>query len=314
MVDADEAAAARTARTERSDYGVILDAEWWRAVVRSEHPADGSPVFTAEPSAAAPPGAVVLLLHGVGNDGSVFEPIMSSLTDLGTIVAPTLSPELLTDVGDERNLMSAKLVDWLSEVVPPPWRIVGHSMGGVMTGLILRTRPELVERAVLLNSPLPGVVQRIRGRDTVDRTGRALLFMKALAAVTRFGRPRLPRFLRAAEVAAVRVALRGFVHDPSRLDGRVLTRTILGSRTADGNRFLALAEDLPTWEAEPFEQVPVTVLLGDADPLIPADDVDDVVAMYPAADIDVVANCGHFAHLEWSRHTVDTIARGLSAP
>ena len=114
MVDADEAAAARTARTERSersDYGVILDAEWWRAVVRSEHPADGSPVFTAEPSAAAPPGAVVLLLHGVGNDGSVFEPIMSSLTDLGTIVAPTLSPELLTDVGDERNLMSAKLVE-----------------------------------------------------------------------------------------------------------------------------------------------------------------------------------------------------------
>lgn len=317
MVDADEAAAARTERfeqSERSDYGVVIDAAWWRAAVRSEHPADGSPVFTVEASAAAPPGAVVLLLHGVGNDGSIFEPIMPSLADLGTVVAPTLSPELLTDVGDERNLMSAKLVDWLSQVVPPPWRIVGHSMGGVMTGLILRTRPELVERAVLLNSPLPGVVQRIRGRDTVDRTGRALLFMKALAAVTRFGRPRLPRFLRAAEVAAVRLALRGFVYDPSRLDGRVLTRTILGSRTADGNRFLALAEELPTWESEPFEQVPVTVLLGDADPLIPADDVDDVVAMYPAADIDVVANCGHFAHLEWSRHTVDTIARGLNPP
>lgn len=300
-------------RVERSDYGLVLDPEWSRTVVRSEHPADGSPVFTVAAAADAPPGAVVLLLHGVGNDGSVFEPIMSSLSGLGTVVAPTLSPELLTDVGDERSLMSAKLVDWLSEVVPPPWRLVGHSMGGVMTGLILRTRPELVDRAVLLNAPLPGVVQRIRGRDTVDRTGRALLFMKALAAVTRFGRPRLPRFLRGAEVAAVRLALRGFVYDPGAFDGHVLTRTILGSRTADGNRFLALAEELPTWESEPFDAVPVTIVLGDADPLIPSGDVVDVAAMYPSAEIDVVANCGHFVHLEWSRHTVDTISGFLGS-
>jgi pimeloyl-ACP methyl ester carboxylesterase len=299
---------------DRSDYGVVLDPDWSHAVVRSEHPADGSPVFTAAAAASAPPGAVVLLLHGVGNDGSVFEPIMSSLTGLGTVVAPTLSPDLLIDVGDERTGMSAKLVDWLSQVVPPPWRIVGHSMGGVMTGLILRTRPELVERAVLLNSPLPGVVQRLRGRDTVDRTGRALIFMKALAAVTRFGRPRLPRFLRGAEVAAVRFALRGFVYDPGGFDGHVLTRTILGSRTADGNRFLALAEELPDWESEPFDRVPISIVLGDADPLIPPGDVAAVATMYPAADIDVVANCGHFVHLEWSRHAVDTISGFLASP
>ncbi len=298
--------------SERSGYGAVLDPEWNRAIVRSQHPADGSPVFTVAADAGAPNGAVVLLLHGVGNDGSVFGPIMTSLTGLGTVVAPTLSPELLIDVGDERNLMSAKLVDWLSEVVPPPWRIVGHSMGGVMTGLILRTRPDLVERAVLLNSPLPGVVQRIRVRDTIDRTGRALLFMKTLAAVTRFGRPRLPKFLRGAEVAAVRLALRGFAYDPGALNARVLTRAVLGSRTTDGNRFLALAEELPEWEAEPFDQVPVTIVLGDADPLIPNGDVVDVVEMYPAAVVDVIANCGHFAHLEWSQHTVDTISGFLS--
>jgi pimeloyl-ACP methyl ester carboxylesterase len=297
---------------ERSDYGLVLDPDWTDAVVRSRHPGDGSPVFTVAARADAPAGAVVLLLHGVGNDGSVFGPIMSSLATLGTVVAPTLSPELLTDVGDERALMSAKLVDWLSEVVPPPWRLVGHSMGGVMAGLILRTRPDLVERAVLLNSPLPGVVQRIRFRDTVDRTGRALLFMKALAAVTRFGRPRLPRFLRGAEVAAVRLALRGFVYDAGRLDARVLTRAILGSRTPDGNRFLALAEQLPAWEAEPFDRVPVTIVLGDADPLIPGADVDAVVEMYPGAIVHVIAKCGHFAHLEWSRRSVDTVTGFLT--
>jgi pimeloyl-ACP methyl ester carboxylesterase len=298
---------------ERSGYGVVLDAGWSEAVVRSRHPVDGSRVFTVDATPGAPPGAVVLL-HGVGNNGAVFAPIMSSLAGLGTVVAPTLSPELLTVVGDERGLMSARLIDWLSAVVAPPWRLVGHSMGGVMAGLILRTRPDLVESAVLLNAPLPGVVQRIRFRNTVDRTGRALLFMRGLAAVTRFGRPRLPWFLRGAEVAAVRVALRGFVHAPGALDSRVLRRAVLGSRTTDGNRFLALAAALPTWESEPFDRVPITILLGDADPLIPAGDVDAIVEMYPGADVHVLANCGHFVHLEWPQRSVDTICRFLTAP
>ncbi len=294
-------------------YGAVPDPGWADAMVRSEHPSDGSAVFTVPADADAPPGAVTLLLHGVGNNGSVFGPIMSSLAASGTVVAPTLSPELLTDVGDERRLMSAKLVDWLAEVTPPPWRLVGHSMGGVMIGLILRTRPELVERAVLLNSPLPGVVHRIRFRDTIDRTGRALLFLKGLSAVTRFGRPRLPRLLRGPEIAAVRLALRGFVHDPGRLHGSVLSRTILDSHTTDGNEFIRLAEGLPRWEAEPFDAVPVAIVLGETDPLVPPDDIDAIVDMYPGGTIHVAADCGHFVHLEWSQLTIDTIASFLAA-
>ena len=182
-----------------------------------------------------------------------------------------------------------------------------------MAGLILRSQPELVERAVLLNAPLPGVVRRMRFRNTVDRTGRALLYMKALAAVTRFGRPRLPRFLRGAEVAAVRLALSGFVHDPGALDARVLSRAVLRSRTTDGNRFLALASEVPVWESEPFDRVPVTIVLGDADPLIPPGDVDAIVDMYPDAAVHVIANCGHFVHLEWPQFSVDAIG-GYFAP
>jgi pimeloyl-ACP methyl ester carboxylesterase len=297
--------------TEGTGYGVVVDPDWSRAIVRTEHPVDGTPVFTVAASPDAPAEATIVLLHGLGNNGLVFGPIMSSLASMGTVVAPTLSPELLTDVGDERASMSSKLVDWLSAVSPPPWRLVGHSMGGVMVGLILRTRPDLVDRAVLLNSPLPGVVHRIRFRDTIDRAGRALLFLRMLAAVTRFGRPRLPRLLRGPEIAAVRVALRRFVHDPGRLDSRVLSRAILGSRTTDGNRFLQLAEGLPDWEAEPFDDVPVAIVLGDEDPLVPVGDIDTVVDMYPAATLHVYATCGHFAHLEWSRLTIDTIAAFL---
>ena len=294
-------------------YGAVLDPDWSAAVVRAEHPVDGSIVFSVPAARGVPAGDTVVLLHGVGNDGSVFAPIMSSLDHLGTVVAPRLSPQLLTDVGDERSLMSSKLVDWLSEVSPPPWRIVGHSMGGVMVGLIQRTRPDLVTSAVLLNSPLPGIMQRIRHRDRLDRTGRALLFMKTLAAVTRFGRPRLPGFMRGPELAAVRLAIRGFVTEPGSLDARVLSLAVLGSRTDDGNEFMGLAEGLPPWEAEPFDAGPVSIVLGDADPLIPVDDVELIVDSYPTAPIHVLANCGHFAHLEWPRLTVDAITACLAS-
>lgn len=288
-------------------YGAVIDRDWHRSVVRSEHPVDGSAVFTVPASKGAPPDAVIVLLHGLGNDGSVFGPIMPALASMGTVVAPTMSADLLSDLGDERVDTSAKLVPWLAAVVPPPWNIVGHSMGGVMTGLILRTRPELVRSAVLLNSPLPGVVDRIRSRDTIDRTGRALLTMRALAAITRFGRPRLPKFLSGTEIAAVRLALQGFVHDPGQLHPRVVSRVILGSRTTDGNDFLRLAEGLPEWESEPFVDAPVCIVLGDEDPLVAVSDVDAVVDMYPHASVHVLANCGHFAHLEWPQLTVDTI-------
>jgi pimeloyl-ACP methyl ester carboxylesterase len=94
----------------------------------------------------------------------------------------------------------------------------------------------------------------------------------------------------------------------------VLAWTILGSRTADGDVFLRLAEGLPEWEAEPFDAVPISVTLGDVDPLVPIDDVDAIVDMYPGATVHVLANCGHFAHLEWSRLTADTITSFLADP
>lgn len=308
MVDDDTTGLVDDDTTGSNGYGAVLDPDWSAAIERSEHPADGSVVYSVPAAPGAPADDEVLLLHGVGNDGSVFAPIMSSLDHLGTVVAPRMSPQLLTDVGDERDHVSAELIDWLGEITPPPWRIAGHSMGGVMVGLILRTRPDLVSSAVLLNAPLPGIVHRIRERDRLDRTGRALLFMKTLAAVTRFGRPRLPRFLRGPELTAVRLALRGFVTEPGSLDPRVLSRAVLGSRTDDGTEFIRLAEELPDWEAEPFDDVPVSIVLGDADPLIPVGDVEAIVDAYTGAPIHVLANCGHFSHLEWPQVTVDTIS------
>jgi pimeloyl-ACP methyl ester carboxylesterase len=290
-------------------YGAVLTRDWSSQLARSAHPIDGSPVYSMPGPAA---GGTVLLLHGVGNTGAIYGPVMPLLASFGRVVAPTLSPAVLVgdrSVADEQAQVDAvtAMVDFLSEVAEPPWRIVGHSMGGVFAGLIMRIRPEVVSRAVLLNSPLPGVTRRIRRGDTLDRTGRALLALKAISQISSFGKPRLPKLLRGPELVIVRNALRGFVLDPGALDNRVISRAIMGTRTTDGNEFLRLARELPAWERAPFEDRPVEIVLGERDPLVPMRDLIEVRERYPSAKVHVLEQCAHFAHLEQPRATLDVI-------
>jgi pimeloyl-ACP methyl ester carboxylesterase len=288
-------------------YAEVLRADWRDTLGRFPHPRDGSPVFTA-PTPQRLGADPLILLHGVGNDGRTFAPILPTLASRRPVLAPVLDPSLLTDA--ERTVEAVdRLVAFLAELAPPPWRLVGHSMGGVIGGLLMRARPELVAGAVLVNSPLPGVTRRIREGVTFDRTGRALLAMQALAQVTALGRPRLPRRLHGVEVAVVRNALRGFVVDPASFGDDVIASAIIAARTRDADRFLRLARRLPDWELAPFAAVPVQIVLGADDPLISADDLDGIRLAYPRARIDVVAPSGHLSHLEQPRLVVELIER-----
>jgi pimeloyl-ACP methyl ester carboxylesterase len=297
------------ATVHQERYGAVLTPDWPDRVVRDHHPGDGTWVYSTESD--RPDGPGLLLLHGVGNDGGVWSPVMPALAVHGPVVAPTISARLLTAAGGGRAETIDAMLDHLAVVSPPPWRLVGHSMGGVLTGLILRYRPDLVEGAVLVNSPLPSVTRRIREGDSLDRTGRALLMLKTLARVTAFGRPRLPKFLRTPELLAVRTALNGFVVDPGRLDDRVISRAVMSTRTTDGLDFLRLARQIPETEFTTFSGVPVTIVLGRDDPLVPVSDVDIIRARYPEADLHVLDRCSHFAPLEQPHRTVGIIDRAL---
>jgi pimeloyl-ACP methyl ester carboxylesterase len=293
----------------REHYGAVLTPDWPDRVVRDHHPLDGSWVYTTE--TAEPDGATLLLLHGVGNDGGIWSPILPALAEGGPVVAPTVPATLLIAEGGGRAETIDLMLDHLAAVAPPPWRLVGHSMGGVLAGLVLRYRPDLVTGAVLVNSPLPSVTRRIREGDSLDRTGRALLMLKVLAHVTALGRPRLPRVLRGPELLAVRTALNGFVVDPGALDGRVVSRSIMSTRTTDGRDFIELAREIPETEATPFDAVPVTIVLGKRDPLVPESDFPGVQARYPAATIHVLDPCSHFAQFEQPARTVEIITDAL---
>lgn len=283
------------------EYGAVLDPRWPELVEREPHPHDGSWVYRVRggpDGIDSPAGETILLLHGVGNDGGIWSPIMPPLAEFAPVVAATITPKLLEDESGHRAATIDPLVEHLLAVAPPPWRIVGHSMGGIVTGLLLRTVPHLIDRAVLLNSPLPDVRRRIKQGDSLDRTGRALLALKTFSRISSFGRPRLPQLLRGTELLIVRNALRGFAVDPGAFDTRVVSRSIMSTRTRDGSEFLQLAHELPERIDQPCVERPVTIVLGDVDPLVPIELIDLIEHLYPEADIHVLKRCSHFAHLE----------------
>src|SRR5690606_10234393 len=121
---------------------------------------------------------------------------------------------------------------------------------------------------------------------------------------TSFGRPRLPKLLRGPELLLVRTALNGFVIDPGALDARVITRAIMSTRTSDGLDFITLAREIPETDSQPFDEVPVAIVLGRGDPLVPESDFETVQARYPAATIHVLERCSHFAQFEQPARTL----------
>ncbi len=297
--------------TDSTRSDTLASEDWQRLLIQKRHPRTGTLLFTADTE--TPSADPVIALHGIGNDGGVFAPILPMLARHGPVAAPTMTPDLMEDGDVERPHAFATLVDWLSEVHPPPWRLIGHSMGGVLAGLVARSRPDLVISAVLLNSPLPGAIGRIKSGDTLDRTGRAMLAMKALARISSLGRPRLPGWLRGTELGIVRTALRGFVLDTGALDDAVIEEAIIRSRTTDGVDFLRLARQLPEWESEPFIDRPVAIIVGESDPLIADSDHALIQGYYPDAPIHIMERCGHFTHLEQPELTVELIEQFFTA-
>ena len=100
-------------------YGDVLVDDWWTLVERDEHPTDGSMLYRAGGDGPAQ----TLLLHGVGNSGGVFSSIMPALAEWGPVVAPTISPSLLTAPGGGPTDTMTPFVEWLAEIAPPPWRL-----------------------------------------------------------------------------------------------------------------------------------------------------------------------------------------------
>jgi pimeloyl-ACP methyl ester carboxylesterase len=241
------------------------------------------------PQLAAGRRAVALDLHGFG------------LTP-GTRASSTV----------QRN---TKLLDqFVRQVVGTPVILAGNSMGGLISILETSAAPEMVRGLVLLDPALPVPLR------TPDRQVGSQFLLYALPGA---GELYLRRVLsrRSPQVAVQQVVELCFA-DPSRADPAMMTASIALAAErkdhpagAEPEAFLAASRSLMRvagqrrryWEMMASVPVPVLLIGGDADRLVPLASMRQAAVRNPRWETVILPGVGHTPQLEVPGKVIGTI-------
>jgi pimeloyl-ACP methyl ester carboxylesterase len=252
-------------------------------------------------------GPVVVLVHGIASKASQWEAVMELLGETCHVIAPDLlghgssaKPRGDYSLGAHacgiRDLLAALGHDRVS--------LVGHSLGGGIAMQFVYQFPERVERLALISSGGLGREVSVFLRAATLPGTELLLPLLAGSHVRRAGTRAdgLLRRLRITLPTGLRECLSGFgsLGDAETRAAFVHTaRAVLdpaGQRVDARNR-LYLAADLPLF-----------VVWGRKDAVIPVSHGEDLVATVPGTRLEVFEAAGHFPHLTEPARLAEVLA------
>ncbi len=251
-------------------------------------------------------GPAVVLVHGLGGSHLNWDLFAPLLTDHARVWALDLPGFGRSEPGERTASVSANaatLQRFLDEVVGEPVVLVGNSMGGMLSILATGERPEAVTGLVLLDPAIPGP------RRALDPLV-ALMF--AVYAVPFVGERFLRgRRTRTTEIARVRETLTLCGVDPDAVPQEVIDRsvTLLQEREdVEGmdKAFLAAARSLLRLLVDPRRyraamasiRVPVLLVHGDRDRLVPVAAARDIARRHPSWRYLELPDVGHVPQLQ----------------
>jgi len=240
-------------------------------------------------------GPALLLLHGLGCDHTTWLPVVDGLARRYTVIAPDLlghgasdKPRADYSVGGFANGMR----DLLTVLGVDRATVVGHSFGGGVAMQFAYQFPERTERLVLVGSGGlgPEVSPAIRAITT---TGfHQLMGLLTLPGVRHLGtgglhalsRTGLRQFRDFDEVAAIYDSFR----DPA---ARAAVRHVVRAVVDWQGQIVTMAD-----RAYLTDAMPMCVIWGDQDRVIPVSHADRAAELAPKARVEILPNAGHFPH------------------
>lgn len=257
-------------------------------------------------------GPAVLLLHGLGCDHTTWDPVIGRLAEHYTVIAPDLlghgqsdKPRADYTVGGYANGMR----DLLTILGIDKVTVVGHSFGGGVAMQFAYQFPERTERLVLVNAGGlgPEVNALIRaislpGWDTV-MAGLTLpavrhVNLAILRTLSRLG----PRALR--DLGEMAEIYDGFKDPAFRRAVRSLTHAVVDRK----GQVVTMAD-----RAYLTEAMPLLVIWGEDDHVIPPSHAGRAAMMAPAARIEVLADAGHFPFKDHPDRFADIVLDFMSS-
>src|SRR5574341_1255465 len=259
-------------------------------------------------------GQSIVMLHGWSSSWFALSPMVSVLRDHYHCYAVDLpgfgdSPPLdgRVDIQKYADLIAGLI----QQISPKPVTLMGHSMGGMITVTVALDHPDLVERIVLLCPTISGRLSWLSNYtlgtfavlEQFPVLGGLVMFFEPILGIT----DRLLRVnLLADQTEISKVDYSRIRADVRRTgQGRVRGEAFLAMRRHDLRGRLHLMEDT---------QIPSLVIWGMEDSIVPLRDASVVARRWPAADLRVIPNAGHWPQFE-TPETARKYVRGfMSTP
>ncbi len=264
----------------------------------------GRPVMYVE----AGSGPVLLLVHGMAGTFENWNEVIEPLARHHTVIALDLPGHGGSAPAGDCSLgaFASVLRDLLTALGHKRATIVGHSLGGGIAMQFSYQFPEMTERLVLVSSgglgPEVSPVLRAAALPGAD------LFISTTASASRKAGGAIARGLGAiglrpsADVAEV---ARGYssLADPERRAAFLATvRSVIGT----GGQKIQAVDRLYLAEG-----MPVLIVWGERDPIIPARHGEAALAAIPGSRLVVFEGAGHLPQLEQPARFVDCLERFL---
>lgn len=261
-------------------------------------------------------GPAVLLIHGIGDNSVAWEPVHSSLARRFTVIAPDLLGHGQSDkpradysvaayANGMRDLLSVLGIDQVT--------VIGHSLGGGVAMQFAYQFPQMVERLILVGAG--GVTKdvNIALRLASLPGGGGALGLLRLPLV-------LPTLQFAGQILSTVAGSTGMGRDiPNGL--RILADLPEPTASAAFTRTLRAVVD---WRGQVVtmldrcyltESVPVQLVWGDQDIVIPVSHAHMAHAAMPGSRLEIFPGAGHYPHhhhpqrfIELVENFIDTTA------
>jgi pimeloyl-ACP methyl ester carboxylesterase len=267
-----------------------------------------------------PDGTPIVFVHGLGGSHLNWCLIGPELADGRRAVALDLhgfglTPGTRATATVQRN---TRLLDrFIREVTGTPVILAGNSMGGLISLMQTAAAPETVRGLVLIDPALP------LPRQTPDRQVAGQFLLYALPGLGElYVKAVMSR--RPPELAVQRLIELCFA-DPSRAEPAMLTASIAlaterqRQERANAATFLAASRSLMRvagqrhrfWEMTASVQVPVLLIGGEADRLVPEASMRQAAARNPRWETVMLPGVGHTPQLEVPDNVIGTIREWL---